>query len=146
MRPEKSWPESTMRSATPPKPSSRPAIVRVDGRADEPCSQPSTVIHSGVPWVTLQGRPKGGKVRLIDGKKLAPGTGGFMGGLRLTIRREGSNLIVAVNDQDLLSRPLLTSGVGALLLTLENFDPGTARFNLGDITYREWVEAPAAGS
>lgn len=108
-----------------------------------------TVIHSGVPWVTLQGRPRGGKVRLIDGKKLPPASSSFASGFKLSLRREGKNLIVAVNDQDVLTRPVLTSGVKTLSLTLENFDEGQARFNVGGIFYREWgTESPekAAGT
>jgi len=110
-----------------------------------------TVIYSGVPWVTLQGRPKGGKVRLIDGKQLGSDTVGFGKGFKLTLRREGKNLVIALNDQDLLTRPVLTSDVKSISLTLENFDPGVAKFNLGGIFLREWVPAtgpagaPAAG-
>lgn len=103
-----------------------------------------TVIHSGVPWATLQGRPRAGKVRLIDGKKLAAGAGDFKTGFRLTLRREGKKLVIAVNDQDVLARPVLASAVRSLTLTLENFDPGSARFSLGPIQYRPW-ETPPAG-
>jgi hypothetical protein len=98
-----------------------------------------TVIYSGVPWVTLQGRPKGGKVRLIDGKKLPAENGGFVKGFALGIRRDGANLIVEVNGQEQLRRPVLGSGVKSLSLTLENFDPGAAKFNLGNVFYRPMV-------
>jgi hypothetical protein len=97
-----------------------------------------TVIYSGVPWATLQGRPKGAKVRLIDGKKLAPEAVSFGKGFKLTVRREGNNVIVAVDDKDVLTRSVLSAPVKTLALTLENFDPGDARFNLGAIYYREW--------
>ncbi len=103
------------------------------------------VIYSDSPWVTLQGRAKGGKVRLIDGQQL-PKTQGFPTGFKLTLRREGKLLTVAVNDRDVLSRPLLNSGIKNLSLTLENFDPGDARFNLGSVYYREWGLAPAAAA
>jgi Tol biopolymer transport system component len=103
-----------------------------------------TVIYSGVPWVTLQGRPRGGKVRLVDGKQLSPKSAGFKKGFKLTLRREGQNLVVAVNDEAMITRPVLSSGIKALSLTLENFDTGDARFNLGGIFYREWVPEVAA--
>jgi hypothetical protein len=102
-----------------------------------------TVIYSGGPWATIQGRRKGERVRLIDGKKLAEGTGGFAKGFRLTVRREGTKLVVAVDEQEILSRPVLTSGIKALSLTLENFDPGTARFEVGGVTFQEWVDPNA---
>lgn len=101
------------------------------------------VIFNGAPWVTVQGRPRGGKVHLIDGKQLPAGGASFSGGFKLTLRREGGNLVVAVNDQDLITRPVLTSAVKNLALTLENFDPGSAQFNLGAIYYREWLPGTA---
>ena len=102
-----------------------------------------TVIHSDGPWATIQGRRKGERVRMIDGKKLVEGTGGFEKGFVLTVRREGPKLTVVVGDQEILSRPLITSGVKSLALTLENFDPGTARFELGAVTFQEWVDPNA---
>lgn len=104
-----------------------------------------TVIYSDTPWVTLQGRASGGKVRLIDGKQLDPGAAGFRKGFSLTLRREGTNLVIAVNGQDQLSRPVLTAPVRQLSLTLENFDVPDARLPLGNIYYREAVPAQAAG-
>ncbi|HTE20891.1 MAG TPA: hypothetical protein VK689_21205 [Armatimonadota bacterium] len=96
-----------------------------------------TVIFSGTPWVTLQGRAKGGKVRLIDGKQLPPETAGFQAGFKLTIRREGANLTVAVNDEPMLTRPVISADVKAVSLTLENFETRDALFPLGNIFYHE---------
>ncbi|MFN3653334.1 MAG: TolB family protein [Armatimonadota bacterium] len=100
------------------------------------------VIYNGAPWVTIQGREKGGKVRLIDGKQLDPDGPGFRRGFKLTLRREGRNLIVALDDEDMISQPLLESDVRVATLTLENFDRGTARFPLGGIYMRK--SEPAA--
>ncbi len=97
------------------------------------------LIYSGGPWVTLQGRPKGGKVRLIDGKQLPAGSPAFRQGFKLTLKRDGKNLVVAVNDTDILTRPVLTSAVKSISLTLENFDPGLAPFRLGGIYFQEIV-------
>jgi hypothetical protein len=113
-----------------------------------------TVIYSGVPWATIQGRPKEGKVRLIDGKQLPPNLGSFKTGFRLTMRREGGTFIVAVNDEEVLKRPIFAAAgslpgagqglsVKALHLTLENFDEGAARFPLGNVYYRQAQPAPA---
>ena len=96
-----------------------------------------TVIYSGQPWVTLQGRPKGGKVRLIDGKQMGLDVAGFGKGFRLMVRREGNTLRIGVNDQDILSRAIMTSPVKSLYLTLENFDPGPAKFPVGNVYYRK---------
>ena len=95
-----------------------------------------TFIFSGAPWATIQGRAKGAKVRLIDGKQLGPAVAGFKQGFKLTLKREGKNLIVAVNDQEILSRPLLNSPVKRAFLTLENFDEGKSYFPLGNIYYQ----------
>jgi hypothetical protein len=102
------------------------------------------VIYSGAPWITLQGRAKGGKVRLIDGKQLDPEVGGFKKGFELTLRREGANLILALNGQDQLTRPVLTSAVRQLSLTLENFDVANASVPVGNVYYRQWVQQPSA--
>lgn len=99
------------------------------------------VIYSGGPWVTLQGRPKGAKVRLIDGKQLPAGGLSFQKGFKLTLRREGKNISLAINDQEVLARPVFTSGVKQVTLTLENFDPGTASFRLGGVYFQEVVPA-----
>lgn len=97
------------------------------------------LIYSGGPWVTLQGRPKGGKVRLIDGKQLPAGSPSFRQGFKLTLKRDGKNLVVAVNDEEILMRPVLTADIKSLSLTLENFDPGLAPFRLGGIYFQEIV-------
>lgn len=102
------------------------------------------VIYSGATWITLQGRAKGGKVRLIDGKQLDPEVGGFKKGFELTLRRDGANLVLALNGQDQLSRPVLTSAVRQLSLTLENFDVATANVPVGNVYYRQWVQQPSA--
>ena len=104
-----------------------------------------TVIQSGQPWATIQGRPKGGKVRLIDGKQLAPTAASFKKGFKLTIRRDGQSLIVAVDDETALSRPLLDSPVKRAYITLENFDTGKAYFPLGNVYYQPMIpnEVPA---
>jgi hypothetical protein len=94
-----------------------------------------TFIYSGAPWATIQGRAKGGKVRLIDGKQLEIGTG-FKQGYKLTLKREGSSLMVLVNDKEILARPVLASDVKRVYLTLENFDPGKAYFPLGNVYYQ----------
>jgi hypothetical protein len=105
-----------------------------------------TVIYSDAPWVTLQGRASGGKVRLIDGRQLDPGLAGFRKGFNLSVRREGQNLIIAVNGQDQLTRPVLSAPIRQLSLTLENFDVPDARVPLGNIYYREWgAQAAEAG-
>ncbi len=96
-----------------------------------------TVIFSGQPWVTLQGRPKGGKVHLIDGKQVGADVAGFGKGFRLNVRREGATLAIGLNDQVILSRAVLTAPVKGLYLTLENFDPGNARFPVGNVYYRK---------
>lgn len=101
-------------------------------------------IFSDSPWITLQGRARGAKVQMIDGKKLSPQAVGFKKGFTLSLRREGNNLIVALDGQDVLSRPVLMSGVKTLSLTLENFDNGAAQVPLGNVYYREWVPGEAA--
>jgi hypothetical protein len=105
-----------------------------------------TVIQSGAPWATIQGRPKGGKVRLIDGKQLAPTAASFKQGFKLTIRRDGQNLIVAVDDEAALSRPVLDSPVKRAFVTLENFDVGKAYFPLGNVYYQPMVVGEALGN
>jgi len=100
----------------------------------------ATAIHSGGLWGTVQGRRRGGKVQLIDGKKVM-GNSSFATGFQLTMRREGKNLIVAIDGQEVAARPVLFSAVKSLSLTLENFDPGAAPINLGGVHYREWVAA-----
>jgi len=99
-----------------------------------------TVIYSGSPWATIQGRPKGGKVRLVDGKQLPPTAAGFKQGFKLTVRREGQNLVVAVNEEVVLNRPVLDSPVKRAYVTLENFDAGKAYFPLGNIYYQPAAE------
>jgi len=99
-----------------------------------------TVIYSGSPWATIQGRPKGGKVRLVDGKQLPPTAAGFKQGFKLTVRRDGQNLIVAVNEETVLNRPVLDSPVKRAYVTLENFDAGKAYFPLGNIYYQPAAE------
>ncbi len=102
-----------------------------------------TVIHNNGPWATLQGRARGGLVRLIDGHQITDGLAGFTGGFKLTVRRTGRNLVILVNDLIVLQRPVLGGAVKKLSLTLENFDPGEARFNLGNVYYRPWTRDPA---
>jgi hypothetical protein len=102
------------------------------------------VIYSNGMWATIQGRPEKGQVRLIDGKQLAAGGPSFKEGFQLTVRREGADLIVSANGQDIVKRPVLTSPVKSVSLTLENFDPGSARFPLGNVYYRQGAEAPPA--
>jgi hypothetical protein len=104
-----------------------------------------TVIHSGRLWVTLQGRPRGGAVKLIDGRQLAAGGPGFKGGFTLSLRREGNRLVVSVNGTEHLAHPVLTAPVRRMSLTLENFDAAAAVVPLGNVYYREMVPAPAPG-
>lgn len=104
-----------------------------------------TVIYSGSPWATIQGRPKGGKVRLVDGKQLPPTAAGFKQGFTLSVRRDGQNLIVAVNDEVVLNRPVLDSPVKRAYVTLENFDAGKAYFPLGNIYYQPAAEPKLNG-
>jgi hypothetical protein len=105
-----------------------------------------TVIYSGAPWATIQGRPKGGKVRLVDGKQLPPAVAGFKRGFKLSVRRDGQNLVVEVNDEVVLSRPVLESPVKRAYVTLENFDPGKAYFPLGNIYYQPAAEPKVSGT
>jgi len=95
-----------------------------------------TMIYSGAPWATIQGRAKGAKVRLIDGKQLPPDSAGFKQGFKLTLRRDGALLIVSVNDKELISRPVLASAVKRCYLTLEGFDAGKTYFPLGNVYYQ----------
>lgn len=88
------------------------------------------------PWVTLQGRSSGGRVRLIDGKQLSPGEFSFQTGFTLSLAREGADLVLSVNGAEQLRRPLLRAGVRRLSLTLENFDPADATIPLGNVYYR----------
>jgi Tol biopolymer transport system component len=101
-----------------------------------------TVIFSGQLWATLQGRPRGGTVKLIDGKQLPGAQLGFKGGFTLALRREGNRLIVSVNGEDHLAHPVLTAGVRRLSLTLENFDPQPATLPVGNVYYREMIDPP----
>lgn len=105
-----------------------------------------TVIYSGSPWATIQGRPKGGKVRLVDGKQLPPTVAGFKQGFKLTVRRDDQNLVVAVNNEVVLSRPVLDSPVKRAYVTLENFDAGKAYFPLGNIYYQPAAEPKVSGT
>lgn len=93
-----------------------------------------TVIESGPTWLTLQGRPPAGKVRLIDNHRLAED--GFQKGFKLLVRRRGERLILVINGSERVSRPLLHSAVSRVMLTLENFDAGSATFPVQVIELR----------
>lgn len=103
-----------------------------------------TVIHSGNAWATIQGRPRQGRVRLLAGEKLPEETGGFAEGFVLTVQRRGDRLAVLVGEKEVVSRTGLPAPTRALHLTLETFDPGNARFDLGEITIRRWPAPQAA--
>lgn len=103
-----------------------------------------TLIESGPTWLTLQGRPPSGKVRLIDNQRLDSAR--FVDGFRLTVRRRGERLILLLDGKELISRPLLHGPVAQVSLTLENFDAGAAGFPLTSLDLHLPVPPPGGAA